>query len=408
MTCKRTARRPKRKLRVELDSLAFGGDAVGRDDEGRVIFVPGGAPGDAVLVTVEEERKGYARAALERVLRAGPARVEPPCPRYLEGCGGCQWQHVAGDAQRAAKTDIVRRALRHAGPVEDARAPSPPFGWRRRARLRFRNGEIGYLARRSHRLVDVDRCPQLEPALEAALVALRGLRFEGSGEIELLLGGRGDVHAVLPAVAGAAERVGVAGIAGVIAGGVIHGADRIDLADDPEPFWSRADVFAQASATGNLALRRLVLEAAGPLAGRRVLELFAGSGNFTRDLAREAEVVAVEESAAAVELARANLAARGLRAELRSGPAAVPDRHFDLIVVDPPRAGLAPELAAALATTRAPIVYVSCDPNTLARDAKLLGRRLERAIPLDLMPQTFHIEVVAVLHFPDACAAQRS
>jgi 23S rRNA (uracil1939-C5)-methyltransferase len=400
MTCKRTARRPPRRLRVELDSLAFGGDAVGRDDEGRVVFVPGGAPGDTVLVTVEEERKGYARAALERVLRAGPARVEPPCPRYLEGCGGCQWQHVAAEAQRAAKTDIVRRALRHAGPVEDARAPSPPFGWRRRARLRFRNGSVGYLARRSHRLVDVDRCPQLEPALEAALVALRALRFEGGGEIELLLGGRGDVHAVLPAVAGAAELVGVAGIAGVIAGGVVHGADRIDLADDREPFWSRADVFAQASASGNLALRRLVLEAAGPLAGRRVLELFAGSGNFTRDLAREAEVVAVEESAAAVELARANLAARGLRAELRAAPAAVPDGHFDLIVVDPPRAGLLPPLVAALATTRAPIVYVSCDPNTLARDAKLLGRRLERAIPLDLMPQTFHIEVVAVLAFP--------
>jgi len=405
MSCKRTARRPPRQLRVGLDSLAFGGDAVGRDDDGRVVFVPGGAPGDTVLVTVEEEKKGYSRGALERILRPGPSRVEAPCPRYLEGCGGCQWQHVDLETQRAAKGDIVRRALRHAGgEVAATQAPAPGFGWRRRARLRFRRGVLGYLERRSHRLVDVDRCPQLEPALEQALVAVRAVvPTDGSGEVELLLTGRGEVHVVFSTpIPGAAGLVGAAGIAGVVTGDATFGAERVDLADEEVPFWARADVFAQASAAGNLALRRLVLEAAGPLAGRRVLELFAGSGNFTRDLAREAaEVVAVEEAPAAVALARDNLAARGLTAELRAEPA---ERslggRFDLIVVDPPRVGLAPELCAALATQACPIVYVSCDPNTLARDIQLLGRRVERAIPLDLMPQTFHIEVVANLASP--------
>jgi 23S rRNA (uracil1939-C5)-methyltransferase len=405
MSCKRTARRPPEKLRVTLDSVAFGGDAVGRDDDGRVVFVPGGAPGDVVDAIVEEKKKGYVRTRLERLVRPGAARVEPPCPRYLEGCGGCQWQHIAIDAQRAAKGDIVRRALRHvATSFEAVAAPAPAFGWRRRARLRWRRGVLGYVERRSHRLIDVDACPQLEPALDAALAAVRAALLadlDGSGDVELLCTGRGEVHVVLSSpLASAHELVGRAAIVGVVAGGEVFGASRVDLADDAQPFWARADVFAQASAAGNALLRRLVLDAAGPLEGRRVLELFAGSGNFTRDLAaRAAHVVAVEDAAPAVALAAENLAVRGLNAELRCEPAERSLAHgaYDLVVVDPPRTGLAPELSAALAAQTAPIIYISCDPNTLGRDLRLLGRRVERVVPLDLMPQTFHVEIVAVL-----------
>jgi 23S rRNA (uracil1939-C5)-methyltransferase len=397
MSCKRTARRPPPRLVLDLDGLAFGGDAVGRDAGGRVVFVPGGAPGDRVEVELEEERKGYARARLARVIRPG-ARVDPPCPRYLAGCGGCQWQHVALEAQRAAKADVVARALRRAGPVEPLLAPAPAFGWRRRARLRYRGGRVGYAERRSHRLVDVDACPQLEPALDDALRAVRGLGLEGAGELELLVTGRGEVHvAISGAAAGSDRLVGQAGIAGVFAGGRDHGAARVDLADDARPFFTRADVFAQATAAGNRLLRDLVLAGAGPLAGRRVLELHAGSGNFTRDLARAAaHVTAVEESAAALALAAENLA--GLPVELRNGPAERAGASgYDVIVVDPPRAGLDPALAASLAGHPGPLVYVSCDPSTLGRDLALLGRRLVRATPLDLMPQTFHVEVVTVL-----------
>lgn len=404
MSCKRTARRPPERLVLDLDSLAFGGDAVGRDEDGRVVFVAGGAPGERVEVAIDEEKKGYARASLSRILRPGASRVEPPCPRFVAGCGGCQWQHVTVEAQRVAKADAVARALRRSAAPEPLVTPAPPFGWRRRARLRFRRGLIGYTERRSHRLVDVDACPQLDPALERALQAVRSLapELDASGEIELLLGGRGEVHVAISgaAPAGAAALVGRAGIAGVSAGGVDHGAARIDLADDERPFWARADVFAQATAAGNLALRRLVLENAGPLAGLRVLELFAGSGNFTRDLARAAaQVVAVEEAGPAMALAADNLA--GLPVELRHASAeSVLAESFDLVVVDPPRTGLAPELAAALAAHGGPIVYVSCDPNTLGRDLAVLGRRVVRVTPLDLMPQTFHTEVVTLLAPP--------
>jgi 23S rRNA (uracil1939-C5)-methyltransferase len=401
VTCARTGRRPPETVRLTIDSLAFGGDGVGRDDDGRVVFVPGTAPGDEVVATIVEQKKGFARADLARVVRPG-ARVAPSCPRFDAGCGGCQWQHVALAAQRAAKADIVARALRHVVPPEAIRAmatPSPPLGWRRRARLRFRRGAVGYLARRSHELVDVDTCPQLEPSVDAALAAIRGVALAGAGDIELLVTRRGEVHVAVdgPEVRAAdlAPLLGRAGIVGIGARGETLGAAEVDLGDGDAPFWATADAFAQASAAGNDLLRALVREAAGPTAGARVLELYAGSGNFTRDFVG-ADVVAVEESAAA-----AARLPRNARADVRAEPAHVPAGPFDVVVVDPPRTGLAPGLAAKLAALAAPrLVYVSCDPPTLARDLAPLraaGYRPAWAQPIDLMPQTFHVEVVVAL-----------
>jgi len=389
---------------VTVESLAFGGDSVGHADDGRVVFVPGGAPGDQVEVEVEEEHKAWMRARLLRTVKPGPTRVPPPCPQYLAGCGGCQWLHVDAVAQRAAKEEVVRRALRHVAPVvEPIRSPGPDLGWRRRARLRWRSGILGYTKHRSHELVDAPACPQLDERLERALAAIRqafGGQLVGSGDLELLVTRRGEVHVALsgPHVPAADSLVGQAGIAGILVGGTTLGADRVDLGDGDSPFWARADVFAQASAPGNDLLRALVREAAGPLAGRRVLELFAGSGNFTRDLlAAGAHVVAVEESAPASALAAMNLAPWSDRSTLMTRPAAppLPEGPFDLVVVDPPRTGLDPELTRALAALAVPMIYVSCDPQTLARD--LAGRQVERVVPVDLMPQTFHVEVVALV-----------
>jgi 23S rRNA (uracil1939-C5)-methyltransferase len=327
--------------------------------------------------------------------------------------------------QRAAKEDIVRRALRKVtGAVEPIRAPGPELGWRRRARLRYRcvgppgrgGAVVGYARQRSHELVDAPVCPQLEPALEAALGAVRRLllaRATGAGEVELLLGAGGAVQVALdgPGAEGlagpAAALLGEAGITGVRAGGVVLGAETLELGDGPHPFRARADLFAQASAPGNALLRALVLEAAaalaGPLAGRRVLELHAGSGNLTRDLlAAGCRVVAVDEAGPAVALARANLAPFADRVTLEARPAGppLPGGPFDLVLVDPPRTGLEPGLAAALAALPAPLVYVSCDPQTLARDLGLLGRPVPRVVPVDLMPQTFHVEIVASVAGP--------
>lgn len=407
-------------MRVTIDSLAFGGDGVGRAEDGRVVFVPGVAPGDEVEVAVEEEKKGFIRASVERVVKASAARVEPPCPIYAANdCGGCQWMHVSAAAQRAAKEGIVRRALRHVLPAEQIRpieTPSPELGWRRRTRLRWRRVGggvlLGYAARRSHRLVDVPTCPQLEPRLDVALAAVREVLLPalagGAGEIELLLGESGDVHVAVDGAgarhaAGAARALlGRAGVRGVI----LRDRDGADVIGEPhielEPrFRTSAEAFAQVSAPGNATLRRLVMEGAGDIAGASVLELYGGSGNFTRDLvAAGARVAAVEEAPSLMDLnvggvsftpepaerALARFVARGLR--------------FDVIVLDPPRIGCTPEVLEAIGKL-APgrLVYVSCDPNTLARDLRVLAEQYgvspTHAIPVDLMPQTFHIEVVA-------------
>jgi len=302
-------------------------------------------------------------------------------------------------------------------------APVPDLRWRRRARLRFRSASIGYTARRSHRLVEVQACLQLEPALEAALAALRaqlGAALVGGGELSLVGSARAEVHVLIEAhevaalAAPTAALVGAAGIVGVVlrpANGpdVTLGAAELDLADDADaPFYARADGFQQASAAGNAALRALVREAGGALAGLRVLELHAGSANFTRDLAAAAaHVVAVEEVAPAAALGARTLAARGLadrvewRASTVGAALADPSLRPDLVLLDPPRVGLGPGEAVALARLGAArIVYVSCDPETLARDLATItagGYRVAWATPVDLMPQTYHVESVVLL-----------
>ncbi|MBI4509828.1 MAG: class I SAM-dependent RNA methyltransferase [Deltaproteobacteria bacterium] len=421
---------PRPRVRLKVQSLAFGGDGVGRDPQGRVVLVPNTTPGDEVEVVIVQEKKGHARGEIARLICPSPSRVTPPCPLFVAGCGGCQWQQVGISAQRAAKEDVVRRALRHVtDDVEPMRAPSPEYNWRRRARLHFRRvGDgpaiVGYAMRRSHRLIDVGTCPQLEKPLDRALVAIRhGLAssLEGAGEIDLLLGGRGDVqavvrgHGVREMAEHARSLLGREGIVSVALwdkdGQETIGTPVIDLADDPLPFLARADVFAQVSAAGNAELRRLVAMACGDLSGHDVLELFAGSGNFTRDLGLAKAVTSIEEAPMARELGLRNLSLRGLeervdfigdRVERALLSMTRASHRFDVVVLDPPRTGLPPGLADLLAAlSPARIVYVSCDPPTLARDLIALAAagpfRTEKATPVDLMPQTYHVEAVATV-----------
>ena len=402
-------------VELEITALAAGGDAVGRDAGGRVTFVPGAAPGDRVRARVVETHRSFARAELVEVIAPGPARVAAPCPlAAARTCGGCPWMHVGADAQLAAKQALAAGALRGlvARGMELAapRAPVPPLRWRRRARFHRDGVVIGLDAPRSRRVTDVAACLQLDARLEAALGAVREVLagVPGRGEIHLAVGHRGDVHVVLegdvpPERADAL--VGRAGIAGARAGAHVAGAPAIEL----EPgVLMPADAFAQASEAGNRALVEEVVAAAGE--ARRVLELYAGSGNFTRALvARGVEVVANDIRApfesACPERGREAAESKGSgRAEWVVGTAEEAVRRlagerFDAVLLDPPRTG-AKEAVTALAAIDAPrVIYVACDAATLARDLAILdaaGWAPRRAVVLDLMPQTAHLEIVAV------------
>jgi 23S rRNA (uracil1939-C5)-methyltransferase len=399
---------------VAIDSLAAGGDAVGRAADGRVVFVPYAAPGERVRARVIESRRQWMRAELVTVDHPSADRAPPPCPLFrARTCGGCAWQHVVYPAQVRAKQAIVAAALRRAvarglelHPIE---APVEPYHWRRRARLHWiRPGSsaaatLGFVAPRSHRVTVVAACPQLEPALDGALEPLHRVLAPGlfqRGEVDLLADPSGRVQVAVrgPCRRAAAEGlVGQGGIVGVILGRRVFGAAELEI-EPGQP--GQADRFAQASRAGNRALLAAVDRAAGPRAGARVLELHAGSGNLTRVLAdgaaallavdgrpgQTAPLPAVEWRTGAVEEVAEALAADGER--------------FDLVALDPPREGARPLCQPIARLSPRRVVYVSCDPATLARDLDQLdslGYAARAAWPIDLMPQTSHVEVVVAL-----------
>jgi 23S rRNA (uracil1939-C5)-methyltransferase len=370
-----------RLLTLRVERLAAGGEGVARDDAGRVVFVPGTAPGDRVRAAVVVARRRFARARVVERLASGPDRVTPTCPVFGE-CGGCTWQHLAYPAQLAAKGAILRDAwtrvgrLPDPGPVRVEASPAP-YGWRARARVAVEGGRVGYRRAGSRALCATARCPILVPSLEARLAELAA-DPPADGEVVLAAG-----DAPAPG-----EGAGV---------GLRAGPDVLHVS--PESFFQ-----AHEALRGRLA--EAVWEAAGR--GRRALELFAGVGFFTLGLARRFDAtVAVEgEPAASADLhgnvARAGLGAvRVVEASVERALAAGVLRPApDVVVLDPPRSGLSPASRRALAgLPDARLVYVSCDPATLARDAAALvtgGRRLCSLRAFDLFPQTSHVEALAV------------
>ncbi|TMQ02833.1 MAG: class I SAM-dependent RNA methyltransferase [Deltaproteobacteria bacterium] len=374
-------------VRIDITALAAGGDGVGRDAGGRVTFVPRAAPDDRLRVHVVHETASYARAEIAEIETPGASRVAPPCPHFRERCGGCQWQHVARAAQLTAKQAIVAGALRKlAGvrihPIAD---PAPALGWRRRARFHVAQGRAELYALGSDRVLPIDHCPQLEPALDAAYAVVRAAT-PPDGELALVLAHDGRIAvATERAWRGAARLVGRAGIAGVLAGDVASGEVVLEI----EPgLWSAPWDFAQASAAGNAALVAQARSALGRGPGR-LLELHAGAGNFTRGFVAEGWDVTPSDVAAPPRPPPGFVAgaAHDVLARL-AGP-------WDAIALDPPRTGAAEAIDGIVRAAPRTIVYVSCDPATLARDAaRLAGYRATDAWPLDVMPQTAHVEVV--------------
>ncbi len=427
----RRSRSPARTETVRVTELAAGGDGAARLASGEVVFVERAAPGDLVEIGLEPASRGVARARVLRVVEPGPDRVEPPCP-HVEACGGCAWMHLAIAGQERAHAAIVRGALERAlGPgaaVPEVRVhPAPAsLGYRTRARLfvRAERGivRVGYRAAGAHALAAVDSCmvldPRLAPVLAELPVALAGARGEGDAAIALGAGERpvveiewkGEIAATSFAAADALVARGAwAGARIRLEGAALpasFGDPRARMeGPDGAPLVIAEGSFAQTSSAGSALLARRVAELArargGAAAARplRIVELFAGSGTLSVALAPGAEAfTAVEIAPDAVKAARENLAARGLAGKVVCADAdafAIPART-DVVVLDPPRAG-APGAARAIAASSVrSVVYVSCDPPTLARDARTLsaaGYSITDVEAFELFPQTSHVEV---------------
>jgi tRNA/tmRNA/rRNA uracil-C5-methylase (TrmA/RlmC/RlmD family) len=402
-----------REFEVDVGPVAHGGHCVARH-EGRVVFVRHTLPGERVVVRVTEDRHaGFCRADAVEVLSPAPARVERPCPYSGPGrCGGCDWQHVGSDEQRRLKAAVVREQLARLAHVDVDVAveelPGGPLRWRSRARFAVdRTGTPGLRRHRSHDVVALADCPiTVEPAAQAVL----GRRWPGAGAVDVSIDAAGVVTTTRLDRRGKPQTTRVlrpgSDVPEEPAGRAERHAGGRDWEVEGTGFWQVHPAAADA-------LVGAVSEFARVRPGETVLDLYAGAGLFGGALApgvgAEGRVVCVEADPAACAAADANLAdlpqaevwqgeidvegLTGLLAELEAPP--------DVVVLDPPRAGLGAAGSRLLAGTGArAVVYVACDPASLARDVGAFteaGYRLSGIRGFDAFPMTAHVECVALL-----------
>jgi 23S rRNA (uracil1939-C5)-methyltransferase len=445
------------KLALKIDSLALGGDGVARH-ENFTFFVPFSVPGDKLEVKVTEVHKTYGRARITRVVEAGADRVAPPCP-VAGNCGGCHWQQLSYPAQAAAKQQFLKDALQRLGkldqvPLRELVPSGQAFNYRNKAQVPTAPSspgqpfKMGFYASGSHFVVPLPEAGcAIQPELSNRVLATAGrllgsaipaydektgqgslrhlqVRTNGAGEAMLVLITRmplADSHRAL-AESLIKECAGLVSVMNNVQpekGNVILGnktfllAGKESLMEQIGEFRFRlsADSFFQVNSGQVEKLWQILLESR-PWTGREtVLELYSGVGTLSLPLAaRAGSLHGVEDVAKAVDDARSNAELNQAKnAQFKVGDAGTgfewlktEGKKADLLVVDPPRKGLSPEvLATVLANKPAEILYVSCDPGTLARDLGELvrqgGYRLEAVTPLDMFPQTFHVESVTHL-----------
>ena len=408
---------------VTIERMAYGPEAVARLEGGKTAFVAGGVPGDVVEVAVDRESDRFCNAHVTRVVTPSADRVVPECP-YATVCGGCPWASMSYEAQTRAKREGVVSALARIGRMGQERAealvaplvsPSEPWGYRNKVELKACRlldrrhqgavksvaGALSYMANSRH--LDLERVGiRVSTRTREVEVALwdRPGGFPRTQVAKVLSDAAKPTSVVRVMQKGPAKARKIAGVealSGKGSWGELVGGERMRVS---------APSFFQVNTRGAEKLVELVISGLNPQPDEEAMDLYCGAGTFTLPLARRAGFVsAVESYGPAVRDLRRNLESAGLdNVDAIGGDAGLefPDTDADVIVVDPPRAGLAEQVVAQLSEQPArSIAYVSCDPATLARDLA----RFEEAgtfepasvTPVDLFPQTFHVETVTIL-----------
>ena len=449
-------------MEFTIEKLIYGGDGLARlpaDEKGRgkAVFVPFTLPGEKVEASIEEEKPGFARARARRIVQASPERIEAQCP-YFQRCGGCHYQHTGYPQQLAIKAEILKENLRRLAKMELSSAlqvhASQPWNYRNRTRLQVRaesNFTLGYFKPGSHELLAAEACPISSPLLNRAIETLWKLGRDGKipselREVELFAneddtrlqvefysearedkrrrtqaahelveGLRTDLPEVLSACVFAQNPVraktptltsqGTRSEGRAPMQGHNVGADWIL---GPGEFLYRTKTGRLRVSAGSFfqvnrfLVDELVSIVTGGRSGGVALDLYAGVGLFTVALAASfGHIVAVESSHGSAKDLKYNSPrnVKTVRSTVDEYLAGKAEKvRAELVVVDPPRAGLGDRVARSLVKLGAPrLIYVSCDPATLARDLSMLtagGYRVEQVHLVDLFPQTYHIETV--------------
>ncbi|MYB41760.1 MAG: class I SAM-dependent RNA methyltransferase [Chloroflexi bacterium] len=395
--------RPRKPLEIELTGFAAGGKAVGRAPDGRVAFVDYAIPGERVLAEVTEEAPSYIEATTVEVREPSELRVEPRC-QYFGRCGGCQLQHVAYGEQLRLKTGVVRDQLRRIGRFEDEAIEgvlremigmADPWAYRNHMRFTVRrDGDIGFMEHGSHRFLRIDHCEIALPAANRVLQDAQGRTMQ-TRALTVRAGEHSGELLVQPKLRWRPHR------RGNTRSGQPHYHELLRGAR----YRVSSPAFFQVNSRQAERLIELVVARARAVQPRLVADAYSGVGTFAVALAQVApDVVTIEYSAAAGDDAEVNLAPYdNVRRIVGTVEEQLPalDPAPDVVVVDPPRAGLDASVIDAIVDSRVRrLVYVSCDPATLARDLRRLadgGMALGEVQPIDMFPHTQHIECISTL-----------
>lgn len=429
-------------MKLRIEKAIYGGASLARipadapaDLAGKAVFVPLALPGELVEATIATDRRSYVTAKLDSMLEPAPSRITPGC-EYYGRCGGCHYQHADYPAQLTMKQAILVETLERAHvtvPSEIRIRSADPWAYRNRIRLhisRHPHAALSYREAASHRNLPVTHCPVAAPILQQAIAAFNELLQQQSAlaatlsEVEFFT--NADESALLASLF--TQRKAPDGLPRSIADALlptlpalkgVHtflldpktrriqlssawGQPSLDYAVGSHRYQVSAGAFFQVN---RYLVPKLLEEVVAGRQGALAWDLYAGVGLFAQALAQQFErVIAVESSPASMADLTRNLHGQGRKRItqdtlhfLKSPPSQQPD----LVVVDPPRAGLGAEVCQRLGAVQPPrIVYVSCDPATLARDLRTLqpsGYRPVALTLIDLFPQTFHLETVATL-----------
>lgn len=396
--------RPLVPIEITLTGFASGGKAVGHHPDGRVVFVEFALPGERVIAEITTDRSDYLEATAVLVLEASEHRVTPRC-QYFGRCGGCQLQHVAYEEQLVLKTGVVADQLQRIGrfapdEVEAILRPmlgmDEPWGYRNHVRFTVRrDGQIGFMQRGTHHFMRIDACAIALPRVNEVLAETQDRTMQAH-QLSVRVGEHTEDEMLQPHLQwrpGQRPKD--------LPSGQTHYVEQLLGV----PYRISGPAFFQVNTRQAEELVSLVVERVQAVRPRIVVDAYAGVGTFAAQLARWVEhVVTIEESAAAgvdasKNLAQFNNVTRVVGKVEDTLPGMTPDP--DVVVIDPPRAGLFPGVVEAIvASTARRVVYVSCDPGTLARDLRLFvdgGFAVREVQPVDMFPHTQHIECVTTL-----------
>lgn len=408
---------------IDILTLVYGGEAMGRLPDGRAVFVPYALPGERVRVRLTEQKKNFTRGVLLQVLQPSPDRIAPRCTNFA-ACGGCHYMHMSYAAQLRHKTAILRDQLQRiagiAEPSVDPMIPSPEE-WHYRNTVQFHltpDGRLGFQEPGSHVVVPVEDCALCDPIINETWPHLDFADPEGGvppglERVQLRSGIDGEMMMVLESNNPVPPEFNInLPINAVFVGPggfdenaplVLSGDDFLVMEGMQRHFRVSAGSFFQVNLGQAENMVRYLLDHLPLDPYHLLLEVYAGVGLFSAFLApKVGRLIAVESASSSIEDFAVNLDEfdnielyQGLAEEVLPVLKLTPN----IILVDPPRSGLALPALDALVGMEAPLIaYVSCDPATLARDAKRLlaaGYTLQRVQPFDMFPQTYHIESIS-------------